>query len=164
MAILLIFKGGTCLIKCNLYIKGIKKRYKVGDLWTVQHAMCRSQNTTKNRIRPRTLCLCVVLNQSVMRYTDCEGELTICFDRLFQSWIVRGKNEYWCAFNLDCGNRYAWVLQCLVGRLIGVMHSFTTITTTYLTTYSLWSNMHELSLLLIYQVYRWKGTSSFLQL
>ncbi len=34
----------------------------------------------------------------------------------------------------------------------------------YLTTYSLWSAMHELSLLLNYQVYRWKGTSSFLQL
>ncbi len=29
---------------------------------------------------------------------------------------------------------------------------------------SLWSAMHELSLLLNYQVYRWKGTSSFLQL
>ncbi len=34
----------------------------------------------------------------------------------------------------------------------------------YLTTYSLWSAMHELSLLLNYQVYRWKETSSFLQL
>ncbi len=34
----------------------------------------------------------------------------------------------------------------------------------YLTTYSLWSAMHELSLLLNYQVYKWKGTSLFLQL
>ncbi len=37
-------------------------------------------------------------------------------------------------------------------------------TWSYLTTYSLWSAMHELSLLLNCQVYRWKGTSSFLQL
>ncbi len=35
---------------------------------------------------------------------------------------------------------------------------------TYLTTYSPWSAMHELSLLLNYQVFRWNGTSSFLQL
>ncbi len=34
----------------------------------------------------------------------------------------------------------------------------------YLTTYSLWSAMHELSLLLNYQVFRWKGTSLFLAL
>ncbi len=37
-------------------------------------------------------------------------------------------------------------------------------TVPYLTTYSPWSAMNELSLLLNYQVYRWKGTSSFLQL
>ncbi len=35
---------------------------------------------------------------------------------------------------------------------------------TYLTTYSLWSAIHELSLWLNYQVYRWQRTSLLLQL
>ncbi len=50
-------------------------------------------------------------------------------DRPFQSQILRGNNEYWCALKFNCGTRYAWILQCLVGRLIGVMYSSASIAT-----------------------------------
>ncbi len=45
-----------------------------------------------------------------------------------------------------------------------IIHRILSLPDTYLMTYSIWSAMHELSLLLNYQVYSWKSTSLLLQL
>ncbi len=96
------------------------------DTWNVQHAMCHLQYIIKPGLSLK-LYTSILCRACLSWNTETEGASTIFWSRLVQSQIVHGKNEYWCTFKLDCGTRYDWVLQCLIGRLIGVMYSFASI-------------------------------------